>query len=126
MNEHGITAPTDSAMELGFTFSFPVLQTTINSGKLIAWTKGFSCPGVVGLDPAALLQDAFQRRNIPVRVGMTSNIWSQEKLMKDTMLIFFFFYKKNIASLLNDTVGTLLAHAYRHKNTVVGLYVCNE
>ncbi|KAF9359054.1 glucokinase [Mortierella sp. NVP85] len=93
VNEHGITAPTDSAMELGFTFSFPVLQTTINSGKLIAWTKGFSCPGVVGWDPAALLQDAFHRRNIPVRV----------------------------ASLLNDTVGTLLAYAYHHKNTAVGL-----
>lgn len=28
--------------ELGFTFSFPVRQTSIASGTLIKWTKGFS------------------------------------------------------------------------------------
>jgi hexokinase len=33
--------------ELGFTFSFPVKQTAINSGLLIGWTKGFTCDGVV-------------------------------------------------------------------------------
>lgn len=33
--------------ELGFTFSFPVKQTSINSGLLIQWTKGFTCDGVV-------------------------------------------------------------------------------
>src|SRR5271169_5174557 len=27
---------------LGFTFSFPVIQTSINAGKLLRWTKGFS------------------------------------------------------------------------------------
>lgn len=26
---------------LGFTFSFPVIQTKINAGKLMRWTKGF-------------------------------------------------------------------------------------
>jgi hexokinase len=29
------------AYRLGFTFSFPVIQTSINSGKLLRWTKGF-------------------------------------------------------------------------------------
>ena len=28
--------------ELGFTFSFPVKQSSIASGTLIKWTKGFS------------------------------------------------------------------------------------
>ncbi|MBA0628052.1 hypothetical protein Godav_022835, partial [Gossypium davidsonii] len=28
--------------ELGFTFSFPVLQSSISSGTLVRWTKGFS------------------------------------------------------------------------------------
>lgn len=28
-------------LRLGFTFSFPVVQTSINSGKLMRWTKGF-------------------------------------------------------------------------------------
>lgn len=27
---------------LGFWFSFPVIQTKINAGKLMRWTKGFS------------------------------------------------------------------------------------
>ena len=26
---------------LGFTFSFPVIQTKINAGRLLRWTKGF-------------------------------------------------------------------------------------
>jgi hexokinase len=29
-------------LRLGFTFSFPVIQTKINAGKLMRWTKGFS------------------------------------------------------------------------------------
>lgn len=33
--------------ELGFTFSFPVRQTSIASGTLIKWTKGFSIEDVV-------------------------------------------------------------------------------
>ncbi|KAI1312999.1 glucokinase [Mortierella claussenii] len=93
MDEYAISVPPGSEIELGFTFSFPVQQASINSGTLIAWTKGFNCQGIVDKDPAALLQDAFKRRGIPVRV----------------------------AALLNDTVGTLLAHAYLHRNTVIGL-----
>ena len=45
----------DEAMPMGFTFSFPVLQTRINAGSLVEWTKGFSCPGVVGEDVVMLL-----------------------------------------------------------------------
>lgn len=33
--------------ELGFTFSFPVRQTSIASGNLIKWTKGFSIEDAV-------------------------------------------------------------------------------
>ena len=31
----------DEWFRLGFTFSFPVIQTKINVGKLMRWTKGF-------------------------------------------------------------------------------------
>src|SRR5579859_3656821 len=31
----------DEWYRLGFTFSFPVIQTSINAGKLMRWTKGF-------------------------------------------------------------------------------------
>lgn len=33
--------------ELGFTFSFPVKQTSVASGTLIKWTKGFNIDGMV-------------------------------------------------------------------------------
>ena len=33
--------------DLAFTFSFPVAQTGIRSGKLLYWTKGFTATGVV-------------------------------------------------------------------------------
>lgn len=36
--------------ELGFTFSFPVWQTSIASGTLIKWTKGFSIEDAVSLN----------------------------------------------------------------------------
>jgi hexokinase len=34
--------PRHDYLRLGFTFSFPVIQTKINAGKLMRWTKGFS------------------------------------------------------------------------------------
>ncbi|KAG9064738.1 glucokinase [Linnemannia hyalina] len=100
LDEHQIVVRGDTQFELGFTFSFPVLQTSINRGTLISWTKGFNASGMVGKDPVAYLQDAFNRRHIPVRV----------------------------AALVNDTVGTLLAHAYNHPDTCMGVILgtgCN-
>ncbi|KAF9280829.1 glucokinase [Linnemannia elongata] len=88
-----VIIPKRSQLELGFTFSFPVLQTSINSGTLIEWTKGYNCQGMVGKDPAEFLQQALLSRNLNV----------------------------NVSALMNDTVGTLLSHAYLHPRTVVGL-----
>ncbi|KAI1298318.1 glucokinase [Mortierella claussenii] len=85
--------PSDSeTLELGFTFSFPVTQTAIDGGRLLRWTKGFNCPGAVGNDIVKLLQDALDRNEVNVHV----------------------------AALVNDTVGTLLAHAYAHSGTYLG------
>lgn len=39
--------PNGTKREIGFTFSFPVKQTSIDSGILIKWTKGFSVSGTV-------------------------------------------------------------------------------
>ncbi|KAI8060972.1 hexokinase-domain-containing protein [Gongronella butleri] len=90
VSEHGDPHET---LDLGFTFSFPILQSSIRSGVLKQWTKGFSCTHAVGKDTALLLQDAFQRKNLKV----------------------------NVAAIVNDTVGTLMAHAYRHPNTELGV-----
>eukprot|EP01135_Chromosphaera_perkinsii_P000054 Nk52_evm5s24 gene=Nk52_evmTU5s24 len=78
---------------LGFTFSFPVDQTALNSGKLIQWTKGFSSSNVVGKDVVELLQKAFDKKNI----------------------------KCNVVAMINDTVGTMLARTIDNRDCFVGL-----
>lgn len=71
-------------LDLGFTFSFPVNQLGINKGKLIRWTKGFDIDEAVGQDVCALLQKEIDALNLPI----------------------------NVAALVNDTVGTLMARSY--------------
>ncbi|KAF9087579.1 glucokinase [Mortierella sp. GBA35] len=93
INAKIVEHPSDSeTLELGFTFSFPVTQTAIDAGVLLRWTKGFNCPGAVGNDIVQLLQEALNRNEVNVHV----------------------------AALVNDTVGTLLAHSYKHPNTFIG------
>lgn len=71
-------------LKMGFTFSFPVNQTSINRGTLIRWTKGFDIKDAVGQDIVVLLQEEIDRRKLPV----------------------------HIAALVNDTVGTLMSRSY--------------
>ncbi|CDH49344.1 probable glucokinase [Lichtheimia corymbifera JMRC:FSU:9682] len=92
LTQEGLTN-SEYTLYLGYTFSFPVLQSKINRGILKSWTKGFNCSGAVGKDPVMLLQDALLRKNVPVKVS----------------------------ALVNDTVGTLLSHAYRNPSTSIGM-----
>ncbi|KAI9315953.1 hypothetical protein BX666DRAFT_2019601 [Dichotomocladium elegans] len=88
------TGKTDVTMlQMGFTFSFPVNQTSINRGVLKQWTKGFSCPNAVDRDIVVMLQEAFFRKGIPV----------------------------NIAAIVNDAVGTLMALGYCQPDTAIGV-----
>jgi len=85
--------PTESDIPLGFTFSFPVNQTAIDKGFLMGWTKGFDCKDTVGKDVVELLNEALARKNVKVHVS----------------------------ALVNDTVGTLMSHAYNDPGTFVGV-----
>ncbi|KAJ2808611.1 hypothetical protein H4R20_000770 [Coemansia guatemalensis] len=80
-------------INMGFTFSYPVQQTSINSGTLVQWTKGLNVPGCVGRDVVRLLQDALLRLGLRVKV----------------------------AALVNDTVGTLLSAAYADPSSQMGI-----
>jgi hexokinase len=84
-----------SNVSLGFTFSFPLLQDSINRGKLVEWTKGFRASDVEGRDVADLLNSSFQHAGKKLRV----------------------------TALVNDTVGTLLTGAFASQNedTLIGL-----
>ena len=74
----------EDIFQLGFTFSFPVHQIGINRGNLIRWTKGFDIDDAIGKDVCELLQKEIDALNLPVEV----------------------------AALVNDTVGTLMARSY--------------
>ncbi|MDO8525244.1 MAG: hexokinase [Candidatus Omnitrophota bacterium] len=81
---------------LGFTFSFPIRQTSVSGGILICWTKGFETSGVVGNDVVRLMNEAFARRGV-------KNI--------------------RISALVNDTVGTLVAKSYEDPFCDVGVII---
>ena len=51
-------------LPMGFTFSFPVLNTSLTSGTLVRWTKCFDADGAVGEDPVRLLKEAFDRKGV--------------------------------------------------------------
>ncbi|PIA42929.1 hypothetical protein AQUCO_02000402v1 [Aquilegia coerulea] len=79
--------------ELGFTFSFPVKQTSIASGSLIRWTKGFSIDDAVGQDVVAQLTKSMEKKGVDMRVG----------------------------ALVNDTIGTLAGGRYLNKDVVAAV-----
>ncbi|PSR95417.1 Hexokinase-3 like, partial [Actinidia chinensis var. chinensis] len=81
--------------ELGFTFSFPVKQTSVSSGILIKWTKGFAIEDMVGRDVSECLQQAMSKKGLNMRV----------------------------AALVNDTVGTMALGHYHDEDTVAAVII---
>uniref|UniRef100_A0A0D9V542 Phosphotransferase n=1 Tax=Leersia perrieri TaxID=77586 RepID=A0A0D9V542_9ORYZ len=79
--------------ELGFTFSFPVKQTSLASGTLIKWTKSFAIDEMVGKDVVAELNMAIKLQGLDMKV----------------------------TALVNDTVGTLAAGRYLDHDTIAAV-----
>eukprot|EP00917_Polyrhabdina_sp_WS-2016_P018207 GHVP01039314.1.p1 GENE.GHVP01039314.1~~GHVP01039314.1.p1 ORF type:complete len:507 (-),score=73.98 GHVP01039314.1:85-1557(-) len=74
---------------VGFTFSFPIVQTDLKNANLIQWSKEFETgrgtdDPVEGMDVSQLLDQALWRQEVPAKT----------------------------VAVLNDTVGTLLSCAY--------------
>ena len=53
-------------LPLGYTFSFPVKNSSLDSGVLVRWTKCFSASGAVGRDPVEMLKEAFGRKGVSI------------------------------------------------------------
>lgn len=85
--------PQGRQREIGFTFSFPVKQTSIDSGILIKWTKGFAVSGTAGKDVVACLNEAMERQGLDMLVS----------------------------ALVNDTVGTLAGARYWDDDVMVAV-----
>ncbi|RAK99912.1 putative glucokinase [Aspergillus ibericus CBS 121593] len=85
----GLRNTNQQLYQLGFTFSFTCEQTSLASGRLIHWDKGWDIPEAVGQDPCRMLQEAIDRLGLPVVVTV----------------------------LANDGVGTLLTRSYTSGQT---------
>jgi len=99
MNKEGLLGKT---LPLGFTFSFPLKQEGLAKGRLVTWTKGFSCDGVVGEDVVQLFHDAIKR-------------YASKKNAKSGL------EKVRCVAIVNDTTGTLMACAHKNPLCMVGL-----
>ncbi|KAM4749480.1 hexokinase-3 isoform 1-T2 [Rhinophrynus dorsalis] len=84
------------ALPLGFTFSFPCVQSQLDKSVLISWSKGFHCSGVEGEDVVHLLRDAIRRQGD---------------------------YDVDVIAIVNDTVGTMMSCGYQDHSCEVGLIV---
>ncbi|XP_076765888.1 hexokinase-2 isoform X2 [Xylocopa sonorina] len=84
----------DVELPLGFTFSFPMIQHSLDIGILVTWTKTFNCPDVVNEDAVRLLREALDRRG-------------------DT--------KVKVVAILNDTTGALVQASTIDHDTAIGL-----
>ncbi|KAM3835615.1 hexokinase HKDC1-like isoform 3-T3 [Vipera latastei] len=81
-------------LPLGFTFSFPCRQTSIDKGALVGWTKGFKATNCEGEDVVDLLREAIKRRNE---------------------------FDLDIVAVVNDTVGTMMTCGYEDPHCEIGL-----
>lgn len=81
-------------LPIGLSWSFPIDQTSIRSGRVIAMGKGFRCSnGTVGDDLSELITEACRERNLNVRID----------------------------AIVNDSSSTLLSRAYEDSSTRVSL-----
>lgn len=80
-------------LQLGFTFSFPVNQSSLAHGEILGWSKEIVADEIVGEDAVELLQTELHKRGLDIVVG----------------------------SLVNDTVGTLLAQMYADSRTKISV-----
>ena len=58
---------------LGFTFSFPMQQLSIDSARLLSWTKELKPSGTVGQDPSLMLGDALKSKGIKLKPSAIIN-----------------------------------------------------
>ncbi|XP_051957323.1 hexokinase-2-like [Xyrauchen texanus] len=86
----------EKKLPLGFTFSFPCLQTKLDESFLVSWTKGFKASGVEGRDVVDLLRKAIKKRGD---------------------------FDIDIVAVINDTVGTMMTCGYDDHHCEIGLIV---
>ncbi|XP_019720052.1 hexokinase-1-like [Hippocampus comes] len=88
------STPDGTGEPLGFPFSFPCHQTSLDAGILVTWTKGFKATDCEGEDVVELLREAIKRKEE---------------------------FELDVVAIVNDTVGTMMTCAYEEPTCEVGL-----
>jgi len=83
-------------LSLCFIFAFPVRQESLDSGRLVKWTKGYACSGVEGRDVVQLFHDALERSVNPGVKGV------------------------RCVALIDDATGTMMACGHAHSDCLIG------
>ncbi|KAI8343350.1 hypothetical protein BC941DRAFT_458843 [Chlamydoabsidia padenii] len=78
---------------MAISFGFAIKQTGLDKGRLLSLGYGFSYPDGVGVDIVQLMHERVRLKGLPIR----------------------------IVAIANDSVCTLLAHAYQHPSTRLGI-----
>ena len=86
--------PLPNRLPLAFSFSYPMVQKSVDSGFLVTWTKSYDLPDAVGTDAVLLLKQAIAA--VP---GLNVDV----------------------VAILNDSTGTLLQGAYTDQDCVIGM-----
>lgn len=81
---------------LGFTFSFPCLQSKLDEGMLLSWSKNYKARGVKGTNVVQLLRQAI------------NNVGGIDV---------------DVLALVNDTVGTMMTCGYDDQHCEVGVII---
>uniref|UniRef100_A0A8B9LSY0 Hexokinase-2 n=1 Tax=Astyanax mexicanus TaxID=7994 RepID=A0A8B9LSY0_ASTMX len=81
---------------LGFTFSFPCLQSKLDEGVLLSWSKNYKARGVQGTNVVQALRQAINK---------TGGI------------------DVDVLALVNDTVGTMMTCGYDDQHCEVGVII---
>ncbi|PVV01831.1 hypothetical protein BB560_003740 [Smittium megazygosporum] len=79
----------------GLTFSFPIKQSSISSGILQSWTKGFQGPEIVGKDIVSLFQQKLDEKGANIK----------------------------IVAITNDTVSLLVASGYFNQSSQMSIII---
>ncbi|KAI8074881.1 hypothetical protein BC940DRAFT_286860 [Gongronella butleri] len=78
---------------MAISIGLALRQTGLNRGSIVALEHGFEFSNAIGCDVVEALHEKFQAKGLPIK----------------------------IVALANDSVCTLLAHAYQHPSTRIGI-----
>lgn len=101
-----IEAGVKASDAIGFCFSFPYLQTGLNRGFLLYWTKEFVNAGVALDDEPSADEAAIAKREVS---GLLEAALAERGV------------PASVAAIVNDTVGTLVSGLRLDSSTTIGL-----